>query len=366
MSADGGASPLKDLIALAQEPSSARRRELLRRVTDQFLADPPTSDSGAMAGFDGVMGLLAADMPLDARAELSARFASAAVAPDRLAAALARDCIEVALPILTNAHLLDEADLLDIARSQGQAHLRAVSSRPGLSEAVSDVVVQRGDDVTLGVLIRNDSAQLSRHASETVVDRAAQNPALHAAVVERRSLPLDLLNEMFFVVERELRGRILAKNASADPAAVDAALAAARQRMQARLSLDMEGLAEAEADVAKAVERHRMNAASLIAYMRSGKRAHFVAGLARLCEVETATVQRVVQRRDVELLAVLCRAIDIERAMFLTFAVMVLDSRDAMQQAPALGRMYADVPQDVAQRTLRFWRVRCEGEALAA
>jgi uncharacterized protein (DUF2336 family) len=359
-------SPLQDLIALAHEPSSARRRELLRRVTDLFLANPPASDAAEMAAFDAVMGPLAAGMPTDARIELSGRFAHAATAPHSLAAALARDCIEVALPVLSNAHLLDEGDLLDIVRSQGQAHLRVVSARPGLSEAVSDVIVDRGDDETLGVLIRNDGARLSRRANETMVDRAVSNPELQAAVVDRAALPLDLLNEMFFVVERELRGRILAKNALADPDKVEAALAIARQRMRARLSDEVDGLTEAEAEVDKAAERGRLNPATLIGYMRAGQRAHFIAGLARLCDVESATVQRVIQRRDVELLAVLCRAIDIERAMFLTFAVMVLDSRDAMARAPALGRLYADTPQDAAQRTLRFWRVRCEGEALAA
>jgi uncharacterized protein (DUF2336 family) len=366
MTMTAGASPLHDLIALAREPSSARRRELLRRVTDLFLAGSQAADASEMAAFDSVMGTLTAWMPVDARVELASRFADATGAPNGLAAALARDCIEVAMPILSNAHLLEEADLLDVARSQGQEHLRVVSARPGLSEAVSDVIVDRGDDETLGVLIRNDSAALSRQANEAVVDRATRNPSLHLAVLDRAGLPLDLLNEMFFVVERELRGRILAKNAAADPAKVEAALATARKRMQSRLTAEIEGLPEAEADVAKAAERNRLNPTALIAYMRAGQRAHFVAGLARLCEVEPATVQRVVQRRDVELLAILCRAIDIERAMFLTFAVMVLDSRDAMQQAPALGRLYADVPQDVALRTLRFWRVRCEVEDLAA
>ena len=51
-----------------------------------------------------------------------------------------------------------------------------------MSSAVSDAIVARGDDDTLGVLLRNDGAVLSREAHETVVDRAAANPALHEAV----------------------------------------------------------------------------------------------------------------------------------------------------------------------------------------
>ena len=100
--------------------------------------------------------------------------------------------------------------------------------------------------------------------------------------------------------------------------------------------------------------------------MRAGQRARFAAGLARLCGVETATVERVVQRRDVELLAILCRAIEMDRPMFLSLAVMLLDGRDGMERAGALGKLYAELSQEAAQRTVRFWRVRCEGEALAA
>ena len=68
-------------------------------------------------------------------------------------------------------------------------------------------------------------------AHETVVDRAAANPALHEAVIDRHSLPVDLLNEMYFMVEARLRDRILERNADVDPATLEAALSAGRKRM---------------------------------------------------------------------------------------------------------------------------------------
>ena len=79
------------------------------------------------------------------------------------------------------------------------------------------MIVDRGDDRTLRVLVANDSAALSRQASEAVVDRALQNPDLHEAVVSRRSLPIDLLNEMYLAVESRLRIRIRARNAELGP-----------------------------------------------------------------------------------------------------------------------------------------------------
>lgn len=360
-------SRLQDLIALAQEPSSRRRRELLRRITDIFLAEAPGRTTAEAAAFDGVFCSLAEEMEADVRAELSSRFADTDAAPAHLAAKLARDCIEVAWPILTNAKLLSEADLLDVARSKGQDHLRAVSARPGLSEAVSDVIVERGDDETLGVLVRNDTASLSRRASETVVERAAANPALQDAVTGRASLPLDLLNEMYLVVEARLRDRIRARNAAADPQMLDAALKLARARMAARAQPEASGLAEAETELARVAQRGRLNAPALLAYLRSGQRSHFCAGLARLAEVDAQTVCSVVERSDFDAMAIVCKAADLDKSMFLTFAVLTYGGRDAMNRAASYGKLYMELPRDTAQRTLRFWRIRCEaGEAVAA
>ena len=64
-----------------------------------------------------------------------------------------------------------DEDLLGVVRRHGQDHLRAVSARPSVSKAVADVIVERGDDETLGTLLRNDGAQLSRKSSEAAVER---------------------------------------------------------------------------------------------------------------------------------------------------------------------------------------------------
>ena len=360
-------SRLHDLIALAQEPSSRHRRELLRRVTDIFLAEAPVRSPAEAKSFDAVFCTLAEEMAADVRAELSARFSDASVAPVALAARLARDCIEVALPILSNAKLLTEADLLDVARTRGQDHLRAVSTRPGLSEAVSDVIVERGDDETLATLASNDQAALSRRASETVVERAIANPALQEAVVQRASLPLDLLNEMYLVVEARLRDHIRARTAAADPATLEPALKMARVRLAARAQPGAADLAEAIGEVDKAAARGRLNAATLLGFLRSGQRAHFCAGLGRMADVDVETVRTVVERSDFDAMAIVCKAADLDKSMFLTFAVLTYAGRDAMNRAAAYGKLYMDLPRDTAQRTLRFWRIRCEaGEAAAA
>jgi uncharacterized protein (DUF2336 family) len=350
-------SKLDELIALAREPSSARRRELLREVTDLFFSASGPHGPQEMALFDGVLATLAAEMEQAVRAELSARMSDSPL--PALARNLARDeDFAVAAPVLAHSTALTESDLLDVARTRGQEHLRAISGRGDLSEAVSDTVVERGDDVTLGVLLSNASAPLSREAAEAVVDRAQANPALHQAVVDRQTLPIDLLNEMYFVVEARLRDQILARNAEVDPAMLDQALAAGRLKLAERDGTLPSDYAEAVAHVRRLQKTGAMTPSALAALLRHGERTRFVVALSELSEIDFHTARRIVDRQELDVLAIICRAADFDRALFLTFAVLILEPGKGMAVAEDYGRRYAELPRDAALRTIRFWRMR--------
>jgi len=351
-------SKLHDLIEMAKEPSSARRRELLRGVTDLFF----TSESVApteMGLFDEVLSRLALDMETAVRTELAERMADALEAPKGLIRTLAQDDIAVAGPVLERSRALSVQDQLDLARSRGQEHLRALSQRVDVSEAVTDAIVQRADDETIVTLLRNDSAALSRTSHEIAVDRAQSNPELHEAVVERQSLPPDLLNEMYFVVESRLRDRIMTKNTELDPAALEAALAAGRKRVAAVDGALPADYVLAEAAVQSMRAKKGLTPPVLAAMLRQGQTTHFLIALADLAEVDFHTARRILERKELDALAIICKAADFDRTLFLTFAVLILDRQhDAMGRAREYGELYAELPRDAALRTIRFWRMR--------
>jgi uncharacterized protein (DUF2336 family) len=360
-------SKLTDLIALAEEPSSEKRRVLLRELTDLFFANPEHR-AGEMALFDDVLTQLAGEMEAAVRAELADRIAPAAGAPVKLVHSLAADeAIEVARPILEGSRTLTDEDLLAVARGRSQEHLKAISRRETVSVAVTEAIVKRADDETLGVLIRNDGAALSRQAHETVVDRAGANPDLHAAVVNRSSLPMDLLNEMYFVVEAQLRQKILDRNAEMDPAELDAALAVGRNRLAASDGALPPDFEEAERDVRSLVARKALTPKALASMLRNRESTRFMVALAELAGIDFHTARLILERRELDALAIVCKAADFERSLFLTFAVLVLDrDADAMGRAKEYGELYAALPKESAQRTLRFWKMRRQTTDLAA
>ncbi|MEZ5960196.1 MAG: DUF2336 domain-containing protein [Hyphomonadaceae bacterium] len=353
------------LVDLARTTDSEQRRELLREVTDLFFATSNTRSARESELFDDVLKLVAAEMQDSVLAELSEVFADAADAPVGLMRDLANHSFEIAGPVLKRSRALDEQTLLQIVNYQSQHHIAAVAQREEVSETVSDAIVKFGDDTALDHLIRNDGAKISRASMETAVDRARNNSMLHEGVVKRSDLPLDLLNEMYFVVENTLRDQIMKRNASVDPATLDAALSKARTKMSQHVP-DMTAEAKnAMAFINSKKNSGELNARLLVSLYREAKQMHFLYGLAEITNLDPNTVADLLERRDIDGLAMICRAANIERPLFVTLAVLSCGGDEAMQRAEEFGRMYNNVPVEAAQRAMRFFKVR-KGAAHAA
>jgi uncharacterized protein (DUF2336 family) len=354
------------LVDLARTADSAQRRELLREVTDLFFETSGSRTARENALFDDVLQLVAAEMQENVLAELAEVFANAADAPVGLMRDLANHSFEIARPVLQRNRTLDDQTLVQIVNYQSQNHIKAVAQRKDVSEAVSDAIVRFGDDHALDALMRNETAKISRDGMETAVDRARRNVLLHEAVVTRRDLPLDLLNEMYFVVETRLREQILHRNASVDLQTLDAALTKARERLRQNVG-DMNAEAQnAMTFIQSKKNSGELNARLLVSLYREAKQLHFMYGLAEITGVDNETVADLLMRKDVDGLAMICRAADVERPLFVTLAVLACGGDGAMDKAEEFGRMYNGVPIEAAQRAIRFFKVRKGAERSAA
>lgn len=346
------------LVDLARASDSEQRRELLREVTDLFFETSDTRSARETALFDDVLQLVAAEMQDGVLAELATLFGDAPDAPVGLMRDLANHSFDVAAPVLRRSKVLDEQTLLQIVNYQSQQHIAAVAQRETVSEVLSDAIVRFGDDTALDALMRNDGATVSRTSMEAAVDRARRNSLLHEAVVERRDLPLDLLNEMYFVVETNLRDQIMKRNASVDPSTLDAALAKARERMRKSVG-DMSAEAKnAMSFIQSKKDNGELNARLLVSLYREAKRTHFLYGLAELTNLDHDTVSALLERQDIDGLAMICRASGIERPLFVTLAVLACGGEGAMDKAEEFGKLYNSVPVEAAQRAMRFFKVR--------
>ncbi|MGZ8408231.1 MAG: DUF2336 domain-containing protein [Caulobacteraceae bacterium] len=357
---------LRDLVEMAKEPSSAKRRELLREITDVFFEDDPRLAGPERDLYGDIMAKLSAEMDTAVRAELAKRMAAEPGAPRTLIRQLARDDIAVSAPVLAASPVLTETDLVELASSYDQGRLRAISQRPQVPVAVSDTIVERGDDKTLGVLLQNQGAAFSRHASEAAVERAQENEDLHEAVVRRADLPPDLLNELYFTVEQRLRQEIIARNENLAPEVLEAALAAGRARIRPAEALPR-GYATLAAQVRDQIKMGMMAPSTLAALMRRDDRTKFMIALSELAGVDYPVIARIFAFKNIDSLAVVCKAAGFDRALYLTLVILMLgQDGNAMGQAREYGDLYNQLGEDTAMRTIRFWRLRKESGAKAA
>jgi uncharacterized protein (DUF2336 family) len=143
----------------------AIRAELFRAVTKLFVSSAHKLSDEHVGLFDDVMGCMLKEIDQSARAEFGGQIADIPNAPPRLIDTLSRDdSIDVAGPILSRSEQLDEASLVETAKTKSQEHLLAISRRRSLGEAVTDVLVERGDQ-RVAISVAATRAQSSRNSA---------------------------------------------------------------------------------------------------------------------------------------------------------------------------------------------------------
>jgi uncharacterized protein (DUF2336 family) len=354
------------LLDLAKETSSEKRRELLRQVTDVFLADGGARSEKEAAVFDEIVGHVAADLETAVRVELARKVAASQAPLGRTARRLALDVIEVARPVIEHSAALTETDILDVIHLKGQDHMMAVTRRPDIGENVSSALVERGGDNVVVSLLQNQTARMNRETFERVADRAEANPVLHAPFVRNRHVPLDLLNSVYVKVEKDLRREIMRKFHGVSPAELESALESSRNRLSSAYGVLPDDFEQARTRINDLEKRGGLKPPVLVQLLRENQKTGFVLAFCKLVEMEFDTVNRLVESKDLDALAMLCRGAGFDRALFVTIALLVAGAEYGMSKAEAFGKLYEEVPVSAAQRALRFWKVRSKGTGVAA
>src|SRR5712691_62715 len=121
---------IPELEEALRHVSVDRYAESIQRVADFFLAGASRFNEEHVHLFDRILGRLIVAVETKVLAELARRLAPVRNAPRDVIRRLARNGeIAVAGPVLARSTRLDDADLVETARTQGQAHRFAISGR---------------------------------------------------------------------------------------------------------------------------------------------------------------------------------------------------------------------------------------------
>jgi uncharacterized protein (DUF2336 family) len=190
------AQPLiTELDSVLSRTPAAWRSTTLRRLTDLFLVDAESYTHDQVAIFDDVISHLIEKIDRSTLVELSNRLAQVKHAPLKVVGTLARNAdMSIAGPLLEKSSVLTDADLVDIADKDRRdpALLPTIAARPQLSEAVTDVLIRRGNAALVRKILDRTDAPISESSFARLVSSVENDKELAAAIARREDLPAEL------------------------------------------------------------------------------------------------------------------------------------------------------------------------------
>lgn len=206
-------SLISELENTVSNGSAEKREAALIHVTDMFIAGSGRYSSEQNALFDDIILTLASTIEMKARARLSRRLATIPFAPVKTVRSLAfDDSIAVAAPVLKSSTQLADDDLIANASTKSQGHLYAITQRQNLSEAVTDVLVERGDRNVVHAVAKNSGAHFSETGFGQLVARARGDEMLARYVGERRDIPRHHFVKLLETASATVRAKLEAAN----------------------------------------------------------------------------------------------------------------------------------------------------------
>jgi len=352
-------SLLAELEVAIKSGSAEKRAETLRRITGLFLGQSNQLNEQQISVFDDVLVHLVKSTETKALVELSENLAPVENAPIETVRRLAdHDDITVARPVLAQSGRLSDADLVDIARRKGQSHLLAISGRVSLHEAVTDVLVERGESPVQRVLVKNSGARFSRSGFSALVNKAQHDDGLTESLGLRLDMPFELLRGLLARATNAVRSRLLASTSTKNHERVAEALAgiANDARNDAGKPRDFR---RADGVVLQLNQQGKLNEAVLVKFIEGKKYEEMTATLALFSACASAVIERLLNNARYEQLLMACKAANLSWPT----TGLVLQSRfsqDPISQEKMTEARdsFLELSQEDAQRTLRFMQIQ--------
>ena len=336
-----------------------QRRRILERVTDLFAAGSRGYSGDQIALFDDVLQELAAEIEVKARARLAQRMAHIGNAPPRLIRLLAFDDeIDVAEPVLRHSQQLSDADLLENAATKGQDHLFAIAQRLKLSESVTDVLIDRGDQRVVHKVVKNKGARFSLAGYGKLTARARDDRELTQALGRRSDIP----RQYFLKLLETASATVRAKLEGADPhaaAAIRDSIDDVATTMQQETRNASQRYAVALRDANRRFNASPITEANIHAPARAQEFERTVIALAKLGRFPLDLVERALLDKGEDMILILAKAAGCSWTTARELLVMYVAERDMQQDdlARACDR-YDKLTKETARDIIGFYGVR--------
>jgi hypothetical protein len=320
----GAKSFLRDLDLAVSRGTTESRTRALWHTTDLMITGRYSDDE--IWTFGEVIGRLADEIEVAARAQLARRLARFDKAPVNIIHKLAfDDSIDVAGPILQESVQLEPYALVANVCTKAQTHLLAISKRGSLEETVTDVLVTRGDQDVVNSVATNSGARFSDFGFLHMIQRAEGDSILAEQLGLRRDIPRHIFQQLIAKASEDVRKRLERER----PTMVDqikSTMTDVAGELQSKFGPVSRSYFVAKRLVTAQHRQGNLNENSISLYARSHKLDEVTIGLSLLCSLPGDVIERAMLDKNRETLLILAKALDF--AWDTTMALLFLGAKD--------------------------------------
>jgi uncharacterized protein (DUF2336 family) len=308
MTATASVDLIADLDAAVSGASIERRVLVLRQVTSLLLSNVGLLSEHQLAVFDDVYVRFMPGIETRALVQLSRSLSELTSAPAKAVRCLAyHEDVAVASPVLLRSRVLSDSDLAEIAAACSQPHLLAMSSRRTLGEALTDVLLRRGDAEICRVLAKNAGARFSERGYARLIAAAERNEDIAESLGLRPDLPPAMLREFLAKMTDAVRLQLLA----VAPPTVRQKIRAALDHIAAHIGTKMPEpivYSEAQSRVFALSKIGKLNDSTVNRFAVRQEYTYVVAALSLLSGAAIRAIEPLIEEQDCDGLVVACRA----------------------------------------------------------
>ncbi|MET0181270.1 MAG: DUF2336 domain-containing protein [Caulobacterales bacterium] len=313
---------------------------------------------------DLLLGLLRVSN-VELRRKCAEGLARLADAPKALLRYLSKDEIQVAGALLEKGAGFDDSDLIAAVRAGTSAHWQIIAERRGLTEAVTDMLIQTADPIVIESVLKNKFSRLSAQGVEFAVGRSRAAAQLIGPLAQRPELRPGEGLTMFWWADFNARVQLLRRFA------VDRSVLIKELGETFALAAK-EGWRDPDARKAlQVIERRQRNRnaaqqnrygsleAAIAAAGEQGLDPNMINEIAYMGGVKPATAAQIFSDPGGEAIAVFAKSVGLKRAPTLNlWRALQRPAGDADHTDNPLGRMmfvFDTLATAKAQTVLRYW-----------
>jgi uncharacterized protein (DUF2336 family) len=352
-----GKSFLKDLDEAVSRGTPESRARALWHTTDLLVTGRYSEDE--IWTFGEVIGRLADEIEVTARAQLAKRIARFDRAPVNIVHKLAfDDSIDVAGPILRESGRLEPYALVANVCTKSQSHLLAISQRASLEETVTDVLVTRGNQAVVNSVATNNGARLSEFGFLHMIQRAENDSILAEQLGLRKDIPRHIFQQLIAKASDDVKKRLERERPNMVEQ-IQSAVTDVAGALQSKFGPVSRSHFVAKRVVATQHRQGNLNENSISGYARSHKLDEVMIGLSLLCGLPGDVIERALLDKNREMLLILAKALDFSWAT--SMALLFLGAKDhriTAKELKDLENEFGRLNVETSRSVLEFYQSR--------